>query len=404
MPEGSKERGSILGGVVKSLPNGEMGNILILNVLYSFIAAALGVIIPLYMLHLKIDVSYIGLIISLGPLVFLILRVFFASFADEIGTRMINILSSVSNLGAIAVYALLATPLGFAFGSFLEGIRMSAFWAVVRTDILFVNGHVHASKTLAHFSGLRQLGDGLGRFLIGFAIVVFAFQGSFLLISVLSIIMLVLTLKIGHGGSNGRKVGPDKGLRAGMFSRIAKKRPLSFWQASILLMLIFVVINTLSSFLIPVYFTAGLNLSYEETGIFLALFSLFTAVATLLSIKYDIHTGILLFLAFLMVPGLIMMPFMGRNILIPAILLALGSAACNILNEYVIVDQVLRSRDVSTDIGVLYVPLKLVEFSFLAVGGFVIARYGYVPLFAVQALFVIAFVISMALASKRSAG
>jgi len=384
--------------ITHSLPHGEMEKLYALNILYSVLMAAMAVVVPLYLLHLKVDITYIGIIVALNPLVFMIMRVFFASIADSIGTRSINAISSITNLMAISLYIAMSTPIGFALGGFFEGMRASAFWSVVRTDILFVKGHAKASTMLARFSGLRQFADGAGRFIVGFSLVYMSFQGTLMAIAALSVLLLIISLSIGH--SNGH---PSKTpIKDGIIPRILKKRPLSFWQASFLLMLIFIVINTLVSFMIPVYLTEGLGLSYEETGTYLALFSLATAFATLLPLRFEINPHILILFAALMVPALIALPLTGTSIMIPILVLALGSGACNILNEYIIVDQVFRSKDVSTDIGVLFIPLKLGEFMFLVAAGFVVTRLGYLPLFITQSLFMAVAVLFIWLMFRRS--
>lgn len=171
-----------------------MRKLLLVNVLYSFIVACLAVIVPLYLLEQKVDIALIGLILSAGPLSFLVIRILFATMADEIGTKTIAIIYSISNLAAIGLYALVISPLGFAAATVAEAVRASAFWAIARTEVIQRSGNGDAGHMLAHFSNMRQLADGIGRLCIGFILAALAFQGSFILFFVISAALLLLVL------------------------------------------------------------------------------------------------------------------------------------------------------------------------------------------------------------------
>ncbi|MDD5172413.1 MAG: hypothetical protein PHF60_05250, partial [Candidatus ainarchaeum sp.] len=99
-----------------------MKRLLALNMLYAFIVACLAVMVPLYLIEQKVDITAIGLILAIGPLTFLVIRVLFATIADEIGTKTIAFIYSASNLVAIALYALVISPLGFAAANLAEGV------------------------------------------------------------------------------------------------------------------------------------------------------------------------------------------------------------------------------------------------------------------------------------------
>jgi hypothetical protein len=89
----------------------------------------------------------------------------------------------------------------------------------------------------------------------------------------------------------------------------------------------------------------------------------------------------------------VLFPLTGKDGLLLLSILAIGTGCTNIVGEYILVDQVFRSKDVNTDIGVLYAPLKVVEFLFLSLGGFAIANFGFTPLFFVLALSLALFVV-----------
>lgn len=358
--------------------------LLVTNMLYSFIAAALAVMVPLYLIDRKVDLAGIGLILAIGPLVFMLLRVTLASIADSIGTRAISLLYSVSNLLSVILYIVSGSVAGFAAAVFGESIRASAFWAITRTEII---SEARSGGVLAYFVGMRQLADALGRLAIGFLLAWFAFNSSFTIMAVLSLLLVALVLTEKGGVAERPK------LDAGVVRRIFKERPPTFWHASLLLTLFYLPMNMLLGFVLPVYAHAGLGMGYEETGSLVAIFSLVTAIAIVLPARWRFSINLLFVLSALTIPALLLMPFLGNNIILLVLVVALSIGCGNIIGEYIVADQVFRSKDVSTDVGMIFVPLKLAEVLFLASAGFIISQWGYLPVFAIMAACMLLFVV-----------
>ncbi|MFH0737244.1 MAG: MFS transporter [Candidatus Micrarchaeota archaeon] len=357
-----------------------LNRLLAAHMLYSFVAAALAVLVPLYLLEMDVDVAWIGVILSLGPISFMVVRITLASMADDIGTKAIAAFYSISNLFAIAIYLLFIAPLTFAIATFAEGIRASGFWAIARTEVFEFNGDHNPGETLARFSNMRQLADGLGRLCVGLLIAFVAFQGALIFLLALSVALLILALTSKERSIGGMKVDSH------LIKRIFKPRPASFWYSTILQLLIWLPYNMLFGFLLPLYLTSTLKMGYAEVGLTLAVLSIATAGFALLFVKLDLSKNALLALTAFSVPALVAFPLLGSAGLALLAVIAIGIGCVNIIGEYILVDQVYRSKDVSTDIGVLYAPLKIAEFFFLLLGGMVIGTSGYAPLFFVSAL------------------
>lgn len=358
--------------------------LLAINMLYCFIAAALAVMVPLYLIDLKVDLGGVGLILAIGPFVFMLLRVILASVADSIGTRAISLVYAASNLLSAIIYSVSGSVAWFTVAVFGESIRTSAFWAVTRTEII---SEAKSGGTLAYFVGMRQLADALGRLATGFLIAWFAFGRSFAAMAALSVLLLLLVL-VERGG-----VAQKPKLDGGILKRIFKGRSPTFWHASFLLTLLYVPSNMLLGFVLPVYAHAGLGMGYEETGMLVAIFSLVMAIATVLPTRWKFNITVLLALTALTIPALIAIPLAGTDVFLLVLLAAIGSGCSNVVGEYILADQVLRSKDVSTDIGIIFTPLKLVEVLFLASAGFVISSWGYLPVFAAMAACMLLFVV-----------
>lgn len=362
--------------------------LLLVNALYSFIAAALSVLVPLYLIEKNIDLTQIGLLLAIAPFTFMLLRINFASLADELGTKAISTLYSITNLLSIGIYLVSNSAFGLAFAIFGESVRTSAFWAIIRTDIIY---EVEDPKAgLAFFSGVRQFADALGRFSIGFILVFLSFQNSFLLLGAISLILLHLAM-----GSNHQK---EKSISSVNYSKdilkkIFKKHPPTFWQASLLLGLASLPSNMLIAFLIPVYAKAGLGLDYGQIGSLVAIFSIVDAAAMFLFMRWKLNIDLLLLFTLLSAPVLFAFPLFGSLFIIPVVIAAIGTACSSILYEYLLLDQIYRSKSVSTDIGVINVPLKIMEIIFLASSGFIIFQFGFGPLFIILAIGMVLFVI-----------
>lgn len=357
------------------------------NVLYSFISAALAVMVPLYLIEKEISITSIGIILSLSPITFMLLRIFFASIADGIGTKTIAFLYSLSNAIAVIIYYFTTSSTGFLAGTFMEGMRNSGFWAISRTEVVFQNGKKFAGDALVHFSGIRQLADGLGRLSIGFVIAAVAFQNAFLIMLALSLLLLFTILSM-----SGWKLG-DFHMDRRTVSRILGNRSRGFWANALGLTSISIASNMLLAFILPLYSRSALGLSFEETGTIIALFSLLSGIVMMVLLRKKAGRNAMLLLTALMVPVLLAIPLSPEWVLLLVGLLALGNGAGNLLAEYILAGAVAGSEDISTDIGLIYVPLRLSEFLFFFLGGFVIASWGYLPLFAVCALCVAFFLV-----------
>lgn len=354
--------------------------LLSVNLLYSFIAAALAVIVPLYLLDRNVDVASIGIVLSVAPIAFMVLRIFFASIADSVGTKTIAFVYSLANLLAVLIYLFTTSTLIFMGGTLMEGVRNSGFWAISRTEILMHNGRKVPGSILAHFSGIRQVADGLGRLSIGFLIAYLAFAKSFMVLIAISILLVVLVASM-----NGWRPG-NLFIGKGTVRRILNNRPRGFWFNALGLTSISITSNMLLAFLLPIYAYSVLRFSFEQTGLIVALFSLISGLAMMLLMWRKAGSRPLMLLTAMMVPALIAFPFLGSNIILLIIILAIGNGCSMIMSEYLLADAVAGSDEVSTDIGLIYMPLRIAEFLFLFLGGFVIALWGYAPLFVICAL------------------
>ncbi len=349
--------------------------IFLVDMMYGFIAAALALMVPLYLLDSGLDIASIGLIISIVPLAFMLMRIIFASIADQVGTKTIEVLESLATIVAISIYAFTRSARMFAVAQFSEGIRDAGFWATARTDVMKVSSKKDVTTACAYMVGLRQFADALGRISVGLLIIYFSFTVSFYFLLALSFVMLVLILTINKN--------PFKNFIVSdlIVRKIMHRRSKTFWQHSFLLAIQHTVPGVLMVFLLPVYLYSELGLDYYGTASMLAIFSLVIAASNLTAAKLRLKTATLLFFVFLMVPALILFTHSGKLAFIPIIVLAIGTGCGNILAERLVSHDVSKHKDISTEVGVIYFPLMFLQFLFISLGGVAVEAWGYLPIF-----------------------
>ena len=269
----------------------------------------------------------------------------------------------------------------FGLGNVGEGLRNAGFWAVVRTEAMEEEKNNQSlASVFVHYSNLRQVGEGVGKILAAVILALVGFVHSFEIILTSSVALLLINLNIAQ------KINTPKSGNQKILDRILSPRSSTFWFSSLLQMFVWLPYNATSYFILPLYLHSYLGFSYEQTGLYLAAYILGVGIvaSALRYLKFDMKK--LYFLTSLIFVGFVAMPFFGSMVFIPIILISIGNGCSNIIAEYILSDQILRSRDVSTDIGLVYVPLKIFEFLFYLLGGLMISYLGYWFLFALCAL------------------
>lgn len=346
--------------------------------------SVLAILLPLYLIDQNLDLGQIGIILSLGPFIFLFFRVIFASIADTIGTRKISLFYSLMSFFSVLTYSFSTTPFLFGLGTILEGFRAAGFWSIIRTQTIS-ESHLHQSPNLLiHYANLRQIVDGLGRFIGGLIIVFIGFSNTFTFLMLLSFVILALNFQNNHHQRKS-ELSPVP-----FYKKIIEKRSKSFWFSSFLQILVWIPFNVVSYFLLPIYLKTNLNYSIEQTGFFVALFLSLIGVVSIVAQKIKVGLRSLFALSFLIAIGFFLFIVTSSPIL-PILVLAIGMGASNILAEYLLSKSITHSKEVSTDIGLMFVPLKLVEFLVYLCSGFVISSFGYSPIFILCSISILAF-------------
>ena len=113
-----------------------MKRILTITFLNFFVSGGITLIVPLLLLERKIDLIEISLVLSVLPLVFFIVRLILAAFADFKGWhRLYLLINWPATFFSTLIYAIANSTSLFLFGKMIEAIKESSYWGVNRTAI-----------------------------------------------------------------------------------------------------------------------------------------------------------------------------------------------------------------------------------------------------------------------------
>lgn len=355
-----------------------------LNFIQQFKYGALTVTLPLYLISRGIDVGEIGLILSLLPLAFLLVRTISSVFADVVGVKPFFIANTVFHTITNLILLFAKTPLQFGLGKISEGSTDACFWAVDRTAIM---ERVHEKRYLTLMGVVRSFGAAVGLIGAGLVIAYLSFEVVFALLIGIGIIGILISLTLVNRGANMEK--PDwKSLFA------IRKRHLDFWHISAAIVLVNVSFMLLFAFLLPVMMNIDLGMSYLEIAVMLTAFYVSVGMGSLLSVRMKMEESKLLFFQLMTIPMIIMLPFAGPYFSAVLLMAGFGFGVCFGLNEGMIGYLVeAGKRGVSSRIATLIAPTNLGAFVVFAGAGFALEAFGTEAMFVFSAVMVGGFVV-----------
>ncbi len=355
-----------------------------LNFIQQFKYGALTVTLPLYLISRGIDVGEIGLILSLLPLAFLIVRTISSVFADVKGVKPFFIANTVFHTITNVILLFAKTPLMFGLGKISEGATDAFFWAVDRTAIM---ARAHEKKYLTLMGVLRSFGAAMGLIGAGLIIAYFSFEMVFAVLIAIGLVGIVISLTLVNRGANMEK--PDW---RSLFN--IQKRHLDFWHVSAAVVLVNVSFMLLFTFLLPVMMDIDMGMSYLEIAIMLTAFYLSMGMGSLLSVRMKMDEGRLLFFQLMAIPMIVMLPFAGQYFSAVLMLAGFGFGVCFGLNEGMIGYLVeAGKRGVSARIATLIAPTNLGAFVVFAGAGFALEAFGTEAMFVFSAVLLSGFVV-----------
>jgi hypothetical protein len=352
-----------------------------------FSSGALTLLIPLLLLDRHLNVADIGIVLSTMPLVFLVARLLFAAFADQIGWAHVFVLLNwpATFFSSLIYYFAKSIPI-FSVGKIVEGLRDSAYWAVNRTAIFSLSPH-SKEKEATRINAVIWIATAVGSGVAGIGIAFLGFSTTLAILIVASSMMGIPALMLWKTKSVNSQ---QKALAASAISSLNPRgRDRGFWGVSIALFFYSLATYPLVTLLLPVFMQQRLGYSYLTIGVAFLAYNLVAALVTLgalrkrLGIKRVIvQSAIGLFATFLLASS-------GSGFYFLALFIALAVTRGLGIGffESIIVKATKNKPAVSVDIGWLHAPTRLAEFASVLYAGFIAQSLGYIPVFATSGIF-----------------
>jgi MFS family permease len=360
-----------------------MKRILAITFLNFFISGGLTLAIPLLLLDRNIDLIEIGLVISVLPIVFMVVRLLMAAVADSKGwNRFYLLMNWPWSLLSTIVYFIASSTSMFLLGKVLEAFKESSYWAVTRTAIFSLSPKQEEKASTRNIAVL-SFGTAVGSAVAGFGIATFGFSLTFgILIMVAGFIAIPAALLWKTPKQNFKL----KKLQFGEIVNLGRKRRL-FWLVSMTSVFFSLSFYPLLNLLLPVFMVQEIGYDYLTVGLAYMMYTFVASIVIFATLRFPIsikrvilQSSIALFATFLLASS---------NYYFFALLLALAVAEGlgTVFYESIIAKATKNSSNVSIDIGMLIIPLRFAEFGSVLYAGLIAQNLGYAPVFASSGIF-----------------
>jgi len=356
---------------------GNMRQVNAITFLNYFVSGALTLLIPLLLLARNVDLADIGIVLSVLPLVFLIARLVFAVIADYVGwSHVFLLINWPATFASTAIYYLAFSIPIIVVGKIVEGLRESSYWAVSRTAIFHLSPKREGDEATKN-NAIIWLATAVGGIAAGLGI---AYLGFSLTLAVLALSSLAVGIPaVLLWRSSGSVRMPETKRLFSLLNPRGRSR--TFWLVSIALMFNSFAIYPLITLLLPVFMNQQLGYNYITIGLLFMLYNVISASATFLTLKKPLSFRRATTLTVLSVTASSFLA--GSGFFFPVFLVALAFVRGYGIGffEHTVVKVAKDSKNVSVDIGLLHVPMRLAEFSSVLAAGFVAQTMGYAPVF-----------------------
>lgn len=352
-----------------------MNPVYIFTIIREFIFNSLSVIIPLLLNERGVSLEVIGVVLSVAPFFYFILRTSFAFISDRVGHKIFFFFSSVATVLATFIYSIAGTPFMFGLGKFFGGgIADSTYWAVNRLAL--------KSKDWERKNSILQaivyLAGGAGYFIAGFLIDKIGFSQLLSVLFFLSFALFIPWYFIKDTKEKSKKWGKIEIPTIGYVLAIAYFANTMAW-----------------SFAIPIYLRK-LNYGFTDIGAILAMSVILTGISAFTLGKKCDKRMFLKFAAF-EIPSMFLLSF--RELVVPAIIIwSIAYGGFLVLIECIVAEEAKKSDTPSSSVSMTFFPTNITKFVAMFLAGFIAAFAGLANVFVLCAFI---FAIFIALISKK---
>ncbi len=318
----------------------------------AILEGGIGILVPLYMFYLGINLGQAGVILAISPLVYGFSRLISSVLSDVEGVKHFLIIQSISYALIPLVIAVSPNIYGFSIAMILSGISRGTIWAVLRPAALKFKRKVESTSEVI---GIRYKYLGIGRFISLIFSSIVGFYLSFLTLFFLGIKAILSAIdireKFGH---------PTKAkIRKEIFF-VSKKRKKEFYFSSLVIGLSLAIILTFTGLILPYVLEKILLLNLVEIAIVVGISYVVSGfVISKLNHFNDSYKILLLsFLSFAI--GTYLISMSNLYVYLGASLLGVGIAIAIRHNEALIV-KYAEKEDRALSISLLTIPGSLMQ-------------------------------------------
>jgi len=360
-----------------------MKRILAITFLNFFISGGLTLVIPLLLLDRNIELVEIGLVVSVLPIVFMVVRLLMAAVADLKGwNRFYLLMNWPWSLLSTLVYFIASSTSMFLLGKVLEAFKESSYWAVTRTAIFSLSPKQEENASTRNIAVL-SFGTAVGSAVAGFGLTTFGFSLTF---GILIVVAGFIAIPAALLWKNPKQNFKLKKLRFGEIVNLRRKGKL-FWLVSMTSVFFSLSFYPLLNLLLPVFMVQEIGYDYLTVGLAYMLYTFVASIVIFGTLRFPIgikrvvlQSSIALFATFLLASS-------GYYFFALLLALAVAEGLGTVFYESIIAKATKNSSNVSIDIGLLIIPLRFAEFGSVLYAGLIAQNLGYAPVFASSGIF-----------------
>jgi MFS family permease len=329
-----------------------------------------------------VNIADIGIVLSIYPLVFLIARLFFAAIADYVGwSHVFLLINWPSTLISCSIYYFASSLPAFALGKIVESLRESSYWAVSRTAIYHLSPK-KAGKEATKNNATIWIATAFGGGAAGIGISSIGFNSTIAVLAIISSTIGIPAFMLWKSSAT-IPIPKTEHILAPLNP---KGRTRTFWLVSIAVMFNSLAIYPLTTLLLPAFMSQHLAYNYITIGTLFMLYNAISAIATYLTVKYSLSFARATTLTVISIAASF---FLGWSIFFIASLFALAFVRGYGIGffEHTVLKVAKDSKNLSVDIGLLHVPMRIAEFSSILSAGFLVQYFGYTPIFLATGIF-----------------
>jgi len=360
-----------------------MKRLIAVTFINNLVSGGLTLAIPLLLLDRNVNLAEIGIVISIMPLVFLFVRLLFATIADQVGwAPFFTLLNWPATFISSALYFLANSISVFSIGKIVEGVKEASYWAVNRTAIFSLSPNKE-EKEATRINAVIWLSTAAGTAAAGVGMAYVGFSSTLGIMIMASAILAIPAALLWNTGKRDSK--PKISSAIALLDQRGRDR--KFWLVALTLLFNSLATYPLITLLLPVFMDQQLGYDYVSIGLAFMLYNVVASIVTFSTLKKRPGVGrvviqslIGLFAAFLLA---------NSGFYFPALFLALAVTHGLGIGffESIIAKATKNRRTVSVDIGLLHIPTRLGEFASVLSAGFVAQSLGYLPVFAASGIF-----------------